>query len=184
MRSETVGKFSDVYSFSIIMWELLHNELAWKRSSPRQQKNGINARLLVEMVAYRRVRPPIKERVIQQVTSNTTSPLIQPRPFPFHSTNAVRIHPQAFTADSSSSSSSSSSSISAPVAPSYARQVGIHPHLAQLLRECWREDYRRRPTFNEIVNRLTQFREMIREQRKQSQQRPTNNYNPTQTSSS
>jgi hypothetical protein len=36
--------------------------------------------------------------------------------------------------------------------------------LVQLLREMWRDDYMRRPSFEQIVKRLTAFREMIREQ--------------------
>jgi serine/threonine protein kinase len=165
LRSETVGKPSDVYSWSIIMWELLHNELAWKRGS--HQKHGLNARVLVEMVAYRRARPPVKERPVDDRKGGGTPPNsvnVQP-PLP---PDSARIHPQAFGPDvaapsPTNSTSHSSSTVAAPSSSSSSRP-GIHPALVQLLRECWRDDYRRRPSFAEIVKRLSAFREMIRAQ--------------------
>jgi hypothetical protein len=96
-----------VYSFSIILWELLHNELAWKRSGP--QKAGINARLLVEMVAYRRARPPVKERLVEAheaqanmaaaaaaAAAGSGSPVQL-------ATDSARIHPQAFASSNAAS---------------------------------------------------------------------------------
>lgn len=172
LRSETVGKPSDVYSFSIILWELLHNELAWKRGS--NQKHGLNARVLVEMVAYRRARPPVKERPVDQ-WKGATPPNSLNGPPPAHPlpADSARIHPQAFAPDPFPSSSahptSHGSGVASRKAPGGAAssptaRPGIHPMLVQLLRECWRDDYRRRPSFVEIVQRLSAFREMIRAQ--------------------
>ena len=158
LRSETVGKPSDVYSWSIIMWELLHNELAWKRGS--NQKHGLNARVLVEMVAYRRARPPLKERPVEDRKGGTPNS-VNVHPLP---PDSARIHPQAFAPDIAPSPTYSApqhSSVPQGAAASFARP-GIHPMLVQLLRECWRDDYRRRPSFGEIVKRLSAFREMIR----------------------
>jgi len=186
LRSECVGKYSDVYSFAIIFWELLHNELAWKRSGPAAQ--GFNARVLVEMVAYRRARPPLRERQVAPPAQQTagagsprdnaslplTTPLVRRL-----SASAVRIDPQAFAGAAPTGSSHSAqpapgahagSNSAASATAGAPRRPGVHPVLVQLMREMWRDDYLRRPSFEQIVKRLTKFREMIRQQQRQQQQ--------------
>jgi hypothetical protein len=189
-----------LFPFSaIIFWELLHNELAWKRSGPAHQ--GFHARVLVEMVAYRRARPPLKERqvpplIVPGANGQATQPAAAAvagdasapaaattgRRRPPLATNAARIDLQAFagTANPSTAPTAEESAVPAggsaaaaiaaggpvpaPVSSSRPSRPGIHPMLVQLLREMWRDDYMRRPSFEQIVKRLTAFREMIREQ--------------------
>jgi len=170
LRSETVCKGSDVYSFSIILWEMLHNQLAWKRGLGQKKGGGINARTLVEMVAYRRARPPITERRLDAEEERQWAAVLggkyhqshqsrtaQSIHAALHATTGVRIHPDAFASPDPGARSGSSP----PIRPNPPRP-GIHPMLVQLLRECWRDDYTRRPSFSMIVSRLSAFREMVK----------------------
>jgi hypothetical protein len=197
LRSECVGKWSDVYSFAIILWELLHNELAWKRSGP-QAAQGFNARVLVEMVAYRRARPPIKERVVDPVPNGVAALIAAaeekskiagtisapnspagvvpapPPPAPLKplGANAARIDSQAFAGGLNNLTHPISSIPGVNNNQTHLpnSRPGVHPVLVTLLREMWRDDYQRRPSFDQIVNRLTAFREMIRAQHKMKKQ--------------
>jgi hypothetical protein len=101
LRMESSGRHSDVYSWSIVFWELLHNRLAWRDHNNRP----VPARTLIHWVANENKRPPIIER----------------------------------KGDSN--------------------HWGIHHDLAALLRECWQINYRNRPKFEEVCDRLTKFQQ-------------------------